>query len=75
MRREDLPSLSPRALGEDEQRRLLRAVERQASSRDAGIVMLGLFCGVAPVGAGRSRRGGCGALRPQRTGDDQKRQG
>ncbi|MDP8932087.1 MAG: tyrosine-type recombinase/integrase, partial [Actinomycetota bacterium] len=46
VRREDLPSLSPRALGEDEQRRLLRAVERRASSRDAAIVMLGLYAGL-----------------------------
>ncbi|MDP8930191.1 MAG: tyrosine-type recombinase/integrase [Actinomycetota bacterium] len=46
VRREDLPSLSPRALDEEEQRRLLRAVERRGDVRDAAIVMLGLYAGL-----------------------------
>lgn len=46
LRREDLPSLSPRALDEDEQRRLLRALERSADRRDTAIVMLALYAGL-----------------------------
>ncbi|MDP8931030.1 MAG: tyrosine-type recombinase/integrase [Actinomycetota bacterium] len=46
VRREDLPSLSPRALDEDEQRRLLRAVERRGDARDAAIVVLALYAGL-----------------------------
>jgi site-specific recombinase XerD len=46
VRREDLPGVAPRALSVDEQRRLLRAVERRASTRNAAIVHLFLYAGL-----------------------------
>ncbi|HEX2186516.1 MAG TPA: tyrosine-type recombinase/integrase [Chloroflexota bacterium] len=46
VRREDLPSLSPRGLDEDELRRLLRALERSADARDTAMVMLALYAGL-----------------------------
>jgi site-specific recombinase XerD len=45
VRREELPQAAPRALGVDEQRRLLRAAER-ASARDRAIVLSMLFATV-----------------------------
>jgi site-specific recombinase XerD len=42
VRREELPRVAPRALDRDEQRRLLRAIER-ASVRDRALVVLLLF--------------------------------
>lgn len=45
VRREELPQAAPRALGVDEQRRLLRAAER-ASARDRAIVLTMLFATV-----------------------------
>lgn len=43
VRREELPSLAPKALTEDDQRRFLRAVERAATPRDAAICLLALY--------------------------------
>jgi integrase/recombinase XerC len=45
VRREELPKLAPRALDRDEQRLLMRAVER-ASPRDRALVVLMLFAGL-----------------------------
>jgi integrase/recombinase XerC len=45
VRREDLPKSSPRAITEDQQRRLLRMAER-ASARDRAIVVLLLYTGL-----------------------------
>lgn len=45
VRREELPQAAPRALGVDQQRRLLRAAER-ASARDRAIVLSMLFATV-----------------------------
>jgi site-specific recombinase XerC len=45
VRREELPQAAPRALGVEQQRRLLRAAER-ASSRDRAIVLTMLFATV-----------------------------
>ena len=44
--REQLPRLAPRALGESEQRKLLRAVERLLSVRDRAIVTIMLYTGL-----------------------------
>lgn len=44
--REQLPQVSPRALDETEQRKLLRAVERLPSVRDRAIVTLLLYTGL-----------------------------
>ncbi len=68
VRREDLPSLSSRALDEDEQRHLLRALERPADARDKALVMLALYAGLRLVGAGRPRRRRRDGLRPQGSG-------
>lgn len=46
VRREDLPQQAPRALGGDEQRQLLRAVERRGIPRDRALVTLALFAGL-----------------------------
>ena len=46
VRREDLPGVAPRALSIDEQRRLLRAVERNGSVRNAAVVHLLLYAGL-----------------------------
>jgi site-specific recombinase XerD len=45
VRREELPKLAPRALDRDEQRLLMRAVER-ASPRDSALMLLMLFAGL-----------------------------
>jgi integrase/recombinase XerC len=45
VRREDLPAKAPRAITEDQQRRLLRMAER-ASARDRAIVVLLLYTGL-----------------------------
>ena len=44
--REQLPQVAPRALGESEQRTLLRAVERLLSVRDRAIVTIMLYTGL-----------------------------
>lgn len=54
VRREDLPQLAPRALSPDEQRRLLRAVERLELSRDKAIAYTLFYTGL--------RIGECAAL-------------
>lgn len=54
VRREDLPQLAPRALSADEQRRLLRAVERLELSRDKAIAYTLFYTGL--------RIGECAAL-------------
>jgi site-specific recombinase XerD len=46
VRREDLAAQAPRALSPDEQRDLLRAVERRGIARDRAIVALDLFAGL-----------------------------
>lgn len=46
VRREDLPRVAPRALAVDEQRKLLRALERHGSTRDGAIVHLFLYAGL-----------------------------
>ncbi len=45
VRREDLPAKAPRALSEEQQRRLLRVAER-ASARDRAIVVMLLYTGL-----------------------------
>lgn len=44
--REELPGAAPRALGADEQRKLLRAVEQRDSPRDRALIVLALFAGL-----------------------------
>lgn len=46
VKREDLPQLAPRALSADEQRRLLRAVERLESTRDKAIAYTLYYSGL-----------------------------
>src|SRR3954465_8221391 len=50
VRREDLPASAPRALTEQQQRRLLRMAER-VSARDRAIVIVLLYTGPRPRGA------------------------
>jgi integrase len=45
VRREDLPARAPRAITEDQQRRLLRMADR-ASARDRAIVVVLLYTGL-----------------------------
>src|SRR3989442_7589362 len=46
VQRENLPAQAPRALNVDEQRELLRAVQRRGVARDRAIVALALFAGL-----------------------------
>jgi site-specific recombinase XerD len=46
VRREELPQLAPRALEIEEQRALLRAMERTGSARDQAMMMLLLYTGL-----------------------------
>lgn len=46
VRRQDLPQQAPRALGPEEQRRLLKVVAHSRSARDRTLVMIMLHCGL-----------------------------